>query len=145
MAEKYNRSTMTQAPDWIQPFFTFQPISDVHVMRHRIRFRTFKKDYPWQLLVDYLVDKILPDMLGPFKITAVDGSEPRRSYVMPMTFAHLTVVEGLKVSRGHPFTAAVYAIEGVTELKCQGSDLVVKRSPLYSWEGIEERLRPLLA
>lgn len=144
MAEKYNRSTMTRAPDWIQLFFTFQPISDVHVMRHRIRFRTFKKDYPWQLLVDYLVEKVLPGMLGPFKLTAVDDSAPRRSYVMPVAFAHLTVVEGLKVSRAHPFTAAVYAIEGVTELKCQGRELVVKRSPLYSWEEIEEQLFPLL-
>ncbi len=144
MAEKYNRSTMMRAPDWIQPFFIFQPISDVHVMRHRIRFRTFKKGYTWQLLVDYLVEKVLAGMLGPFKLTPVDGSEPRRSYGMPVAFAHLTVVEGLKVSRAHPFTAAVYAIEGVTELKCRGRELVVKRSPLYNWAEIERQLSPLL-
>lgn len=144
MAEKYNRSSMMEAPEWVRPFFSFQPISDVHVMRHRIRFRTFKKGYPWQLLVDYLVEKVLPGILGPFKLTAVDGSAPRRSYVMPAAFAYLTVVEGLKASRAHPFTAAVYAIEGVTELKCQGREMIVKRSPLYSWAEIEEQLSPLL-
>ena len=144
LAAKYNRPTMTQAPDWIQPFFTFQPISDVHVMRHRIRFRTYKKGYPWQLLVDYLVEKVLPGMLGPFKLAEVDSSAPRRSYVMLAAFAQLTVVEGLKASRAHPFTAAVYAIEGVTELKCQDWEMIVKRSPLYSWAEIEKQCVPLL-
>ena len=144
LAEKYNRSTMTQAPDWIRPFFDFQPISDVHVMRHRIRFRTYKKGYSWQLLVDYLVKKVLSGILGPFKLAEVDSSEPRRNYVMPVALTQLTVVEGLKASRAHPFTAAVYAIEGVTELKCQDRDMIVKRSPLYSWAEIEEQLVPLL-
>ena len=144
MAEKYNRTTMTRAPGWVQPFFGFQPISDVHVMRHRLRFRTFKKDYDWSLFQDHLLEHVAPEVFGAVKVISLPAGPLRRSYATPLHFDEPLVVEGLAVSRIHPFTEAVFAIEGVAELVCRQQQLVVKRSPLYSFAELEARLQPLL-
>ena len=144
MAEKYNRTTMTRAPGWVQPFFGFQPISDVHVMRHRLRFRTFKKNYDWSLFRDHFLELVAPEVFGTVKVISLPAGPLRRSYVMPLHFHDPLVVEGLAVSRKHPFTAAVFAIEGVAELVCRRQELVLKRSPLYSFAELEAQLQPIL-
>ncbi len=144
MVEKYNRTSMARAPHWVQVFFTFQPISNVHVMRHRVRFRTYKKAYDWTRFEGYLLERLLPESLGKVRVTQLVASDLRRSYPTAISFDEPLVVEGRTVSKVHPFTAAVYAIDGVVELVCRSGELVVKRSPLYGFDEIERQLRPLL-
>ena len=88
MAEKYNRTTMTRAPSWVQPFFGFQPISDVHVMRHRLRFRTFKKDYDWSLFGDYLLQRTAPEVFGALQVIPLPAGPLRRQNIArtPISF-----------------------------------------------------------
>ena len=144
MADKYNRTTMTRAPQLVRPFFGFQPISEVHVMRHRLRFRTYKKEYDWSLFRDYLLERVVPEVFGAVEVKTLPAGPLRRSYSLSIRFEDPLVVEGLAVSRVHPFTKAVFAIEGVAELVCRRQELVLKRSPLYSFEELEAQLQPLL-
>jgi hypothetical protein len=142
MAEKYSRSTIANAPHWVRPFFDYQTISDVHVMRHRLRFRTYKKLYDWNPFADHLLKKLLPDIFGSVKITPLDPGNLRKLYHSIETTDELVVIEGRNVSRVHPRMAAVYDVSGVVEIKWRENELTLKRSPLYGWEEIEKELPP---
>ena len=144
MAEKYTRTTMTSAPAWLRPFFDFQTISHVHLMRHRVRFRTYRKQIDWSPFREFLLAGPLPAAFGAVSVTTAEASQLRRSYPAPEEFPERLVVEGLKASQVHPLTAAIYQIEGVVELIGRRRELVVKRSPIYNFEEIEARLKPLL-
>ena len=142
MAEKYSRSTVAKAPHWVRPFFNFQTISDVHVMRHRLRFRTYKKRYDWNPYVEHLLEQLLPGIFGSVKVIPLDSGNLRKSYRSIEITDELVVIEGRKVSRDHPRMAAVYDVPGVVEIKWRENEITLKRSPLYGWEEIEQELPP---
>ena len=142
MAEKYSRSTVANAPQWVRPFFGYQTISDVHVMRHRLRFRTYKQHYDWSPYSDHLLEQLLPDIFGSIKIIPLNPGNLRKLYRSNETTGTLVVIEGRKVSRVHPLMMAVYDVPGIVEIKWRGNEITLKRSPLYRWAEIEMGLPP---
>ena len=137
MAEKYDRSHAAQAPDWLQPLFGYQTLSDIHLMRHRVRFRTYKAGYDWQAFIEFAKTSLAGSGWGKLAWQEPYSGEPRRVYTAPEPLDTLLVVEGFKQSRAYPFIAQLFDIEGVIEVKGKGQELTIKRSPLYSWEEIE--------
>lgn len=137
MAEKYDRSHAAEAPQWLQPLFDYQTISDIHLMRHRVRFRTYKTGYDWQAFIKFVKGALASSTLWNLSWQPLTPDEPRRVYAAPEPFDSLVVVEGFAQSRGNPFMARLFDIEGIIELKGQGQRLTVKRSPIYSWAEIE--------
>lgn len=137
MAEKYNRSQAALVPAWLQPLFGYQTLSDIHLMRHRIRFRTYKASYDWQPFIDFAKATLASSQWGPIAWADLDLGEPRRVYAAPQPYDSLLVVEGHRQSRAYRFIARLFDIEGVIEVKGKGPELTIKKSPLYSWEEIE--------
>ncbi len=140
MAEKYTRTSASATPQWIRGAFDYQTISDVHMMRYRVRFRTYRKRSDWQPFIDFLCAGLLPRSLGQVAHRQLAAGQLRRTFSVPEPFDSLTVIEGLAASLGHPLMAELFQIPGVAEIKGQGHALTIKRAALYGWEEIEARL-----
>lgn len=140
MAEKYSRSSASATPHWIRGAFGYQTISDVHLMRYRLRFRTYRKRYDWQPFIDFLSTDLLPRSLGKVVHRPLPAGKLRRTFVVREAFDNLTVIEGLAASLGHPLMAKLFRIPGVAEIKGQGHALTIKRAALYGWGEIEAQL-----
>ena len=140
MAEKYSRPSAASAPRWIRAAFDYQTISDVHLMRYRLRFRTYRKRLDWQPFIDFLYADLLPRSLGQVALRQLPAGNLRRTFAVPEAFDKLTVIEGLAASLGHPLMAALFRIPGVAEIKARGHALTIKRAALYGWGEIEAQL-----
>ena len=137
MAEKYSRSQASRTPLWLRACFDYQTISDIHLMRHRIRFKTYKPDYDWQPFRDFLMAMPILSGRGKIQWSQPDLTQPRRVYDSPETFEELTVIEGYGQSRRHRFIARLFDVEGVIEVKGKQGEITIKRSPIYEWAEIE--------
>jgi hypothetical protein len=103
------------------------------------------REVPWRTLLP-AIEQALQQHWGSLDVRAWHPEPRYLTVACPgLTRASPLVFEGIETAQAHPVARALFAIEGVAEVRCQPEHIRVRKGAVFHWDDLQPQITAALA